>query len=51
MNLKDISTIRRFLGFIEGAAVSLPEDAQTLAYNYIEVVDEILDKEEKECET
>ena len=46
MTLKDISTIRRFMGAVEGVAVSLPQDAQSLIYDYIEVVDAILDREE-----
>ena len=50
MDIKDISTIRRFLGFIEGVAVSLPQDTQTMIYNYLEVVDEILGAEGKERE-
>ena len=50
MESKDISTIRRFMGVVEGVAASLPDDVQTLIYGYIEVVDEILDAEEKERE-
>lgn len=47
MNAKDISTIHRFLGVLEGVALALPENAQSLVLYYIEVVDNILDKEEK----
>ena len=47
MTTKDISTINRFLGVIEGVAVSLPDDAQSMIYDYLEVIDGILDKEEK----
>ena len=47
MTAKDISTIRRFIGVVEGVAVSLPDHAQSLLYDYIEVVDAILDREEK----
>lgn len=47
MQLKDISTIRRFIGVIEGIAISLPETTQGLIYDYAAVVDEILDREEK----
>lgn len=47
MTLQDISNIRRFIGVVEGVTISLPEQAQSLIYNYIEVVDSILDKEEK----
>ena len=51
MGIKDISTIRRFLGFVEGIAVSMPGDTQTILYDYIEMVDEILNQEEKEHES
>ena len=47
MDLKDISNIRRFLGVIEGVTASLPNDTQSLIYDYISVVDDILDKYEK----
>ena len=50
MDIKDISTIRRFLGVVEGVAVSLPSDTQTILFDYVEMVDEILDAEEKEHE-
>ncbi len=48
MTLHDISNIRRFIGMVEGVTFSLPEQAQSLIYDYIEVVDAILDREEKE---
>ena len=47
MTAKDISNIRRFIGAVEGVATSLPVQAQTLIYDYIEVIDAILDREEK----
>ena len=47
MTPKDISTISRFLGVIEGIVVSLPDDVQSMIYDYLEVIDGILDKEEK----
>lgn len=47
MTIKEISNIRRFLGVIKGVAESLPEGTQGLLYDYISVVDEILDREEK----
>ena len=47
MTAHDISNIRRFIGAIEGVAISLPEKAQSLIYDYIDVVDAILDREEK----
>ena len=47
MNAKEISNIRRFLGVVEGVAESLPEKTQSLLYDYIAVVDDILNKEEK----
>lgn len=50
MDIKDISTIRRFLGVVEGVAVSMPGDTQTILYDYVEMVDEILNQEEKERE-
>ena len=46
MNLKDISTIRRILGFIEGVAISLPKDTQSAIYDYLGVADSILNNEE-----
>ena len=48
MTLKDISNIRRFLGVVEGVTISLPSDTQYMIYDYMETVDEILDREEKE---
>ena len=47
MTLQDISNIRRFIGVVEGVAISLPEQAQSLIYDYIEVIDAILVREEK----
>ena len=47
MDAKDISTIRRFLGAVEGISMALPSDTQSFLYDYIEVVDSILNKEEK----
>lgn len=47
MTLKDISTINRALGAIEGVAVSLPEGQSTLIFDYLEVIDGILEKEEE----
>ncbi len=48
MNIKDISTIKRFLGVIEGVAVSLPKSTNRMVFDYIETIDYILDEEEKE---
>lgn len=48
MTQKDISTIYRFLGVIEGVAVSLPDDVQSMIYDYLEVVNCILDNEVKD---
>ena len=48
MTTKDISTINRFLGVIEGIVISLSDDVQSMIYDYLEVIDGILDKEEKE---
>ena len=47
MTLQDISNIRRFIGVVEGVTTSLPEHTKSLIYDYIEVVDAILDREEK----
>jgi hypothetical protein len=47
MTPKDISNIRRFMGAVEGVVISLPGHAQGLIHKYIEVVDAILDREEK----
>ena len=47
MTPQDISNIRRFMGTVEGVAISLPGPVQSLIYEYIEVVDAILDREEK----
>lgn len=47
MTLQDISNIRRFIGVVEGITISLPEQTQSLIYDYIEVMDAILDREEK----
>lgn len=47
MTAKDISIIRRFIGVVEGVAISLPDQAQALVYDYIEVIDAIIDREEK----
>lgn len=46
MTVKEISNIRRFLGVVEGVAESLPGGTHGLLYDYIAVVDEILDREE-----
>ena len=50
MTAKDISTIRRFLGVIEGVTASLPSDTQSMIYDYIGVVDAIIDREEEKGE-
>lgn len=47
MTTKDIAIISRFLGVIEGVAVSLPDDVQSMIYDYLELINGILDKEEK----
>jgi hypothetical protein len=51
MTAQAISTIRRFIGVVEGVAISLPDQAQSLVYDYIKVVDEILNREEKGGDT
>lgn len=47
MDIKDIYTLHRFVGAIEGVVISLPDEVKGMIYDYIEVVDGILDKEEK----
>lgn len=47
MTSKDISTIRRFMGVVEGVAVSLPDQAQSLLYDHMYIVEDILRQEEK----
>ncbi len=50
MKSKDIFAIRRFMGAVEGVAIGLPEQAQALLFDYLEVVDGILDREDgAEC--
>lgn len=50
VNTKDISTIRRFLGVVEGVVVSMPKEMQLLIYDHLEKVEAIMDREEKESE-
>ena len=38
--------LKRFLGFIEGVIVSLPNNTQSIVFDYLAVVDSILDNEE-----
>lgn len=47
MTYKNLLTIYRFLGVIEGIAETLPEKTQTLVYDYIEAIEFILSEEEK----
>ena len=47
MDTKDINLLHRFVGAVEGVALTLPESAQSLIYDYLEVVNAILDREEK----
>ena len=51
MDIKDINLLHRFVGAVEGVALVLPESAQSLIYDYLEVVNGILDKEEQEGKT
>lgn len=51
MDMKDIGILHRFVGAVEGIAALLPDDAQSLLFDYIKVVDGILDREEKEGKT
>ena len=48
MKLNEISYLRRFLGVIEGVSMTLPQDTQSLVFDYIAVVDDILCKEEQQ---
>lgn len=45
MEKKDVGYIIRFLGVVEGVSERLPESAKAMIYDYIEVIDNILDKE------
>jgi hypothetical protein len=45
MEKKDVSYIMRFLGVVEGVSETLPKGAQSMVYDYIAVIDGILDKE------
>ena len=45
MTTSDISTIQRFIGIVEGIATTLPKESQSLVYDYVEVIDLILDRE------
>ena len=47
-DIKDLNILHRFVGAVEGVVISLPSEIQGMLYDYIEVVDGILDKEEKE---
>lgn len=47
MELKDLNILHRFVGAVEGVVISLPSEIQGMLYDYIEMVDGILDKEEK----
>lgn len=46
MNKSDINTISRFVGVVQGIAGLLPKSAQSMLYSYIEVIDEILAREQ-----
>ncbi len=48
MTTKDIITIQRSLGIIEGAACQLPQLAQSLVYGAVEVITGIIDLEQGE---
>lgn len=45
MTSKDLSTLQRFIGVVEGIAAALPKETASLVYDYIEVIDPILEKE------
>lgn len=45
MTNKDLSTINRFLGVVEGVVELLPENAQSVVFDYLELVIPIIDKE------
>ena len=48
MTTKDILTMHRFLGIIEGITLSLPDNTQSLIYDALAVVDGILNREEEQ---
>lgn len=50
MTSKEISNIRRFLGVIEGVAETTSVGVKNMLYDYISVVDEILDREEQKTD-
>lgn len=50
MTSKEISNIRRFLGVIEGVAETTSVGVKNILYDYIAVIDEILDREENNDE-
>ncbi len=47
MTLNDISCLNRFLGVIEGVAISLPEETREMVFDYLATVDRIVDEEAK----
>ena len=47
MTADEKETIQRFLGVVEGVATSLPKEIQALLFDYIEVIDAILDRDKK----
>lgn len=50
LTLKDKSTIQRMLGIIEGVSFILEDKFAAPLVNAIEVIDSILDKEDKPCD-
>lgn len=46
MTIKDRSTIERALGMIEGVAVGIPDNASSLLYTAIELIECALQEEE-----
>ena len=50
LTLKDKYTIQRMLGKIEGVAFTVEDNFAAPLFDAIEVIDSILDKEDKPCD-
>lgn len=49
LSIKDLSTIQRMLGKIEGLAFAVEDKIATPLLDAVEVIDCILEKEDKPC--
>lgn len=50
LSLKDLSTIQRMLGKIEGVAFTVEDRFAAPLFDAVEVLDEIIFKEDKPCD-